>query len=115
MRLEIRQKNETAGDSRRSSLASLRSPAYLQAGAPSEFAMLFGSVGKFTNTEQVTTGVVRLTLVAVAFQAPPGAGAATTTVFPIVGQKFSLFAAHVPLLVTLIPSAYRTESAKNPS
>src|SRR5206468_4211160 len=61
------------------------------------------------------TGVWGLRLVAVALQAPPGAGATTCTVFPIVGQKFSLFAAHAPLLVTVTPSAYRTESAKNPS
>src|SRR5690242_11114373 len=90
------------------------SPAYLQAGAPSCVAMLFGSAGSFTYTEQYTVGACRFAFEIDALQPPPATTGAVA-VLPVVGHQATSPAAGAhaaPPTSCVTLALYLTESAK---
>src|SRR5437764_9611543 len=105
---------EAAGKPPPLNVLASSSPAYLQAGAPSCVAMVFGSAGSFTYTEQRTVGFWRLAFEIDALQPPPAVTGALA-VLPVVGHHATWPAAGAhaaPPTNCVTLALYLTESAK---
>src|ERR1051325_8320925 len=104
------------GDAPRRSCCPCYRRTYLQAGAPSDCAMLSGSAASFTKMEHVTDAGPGRVLFVIDASHPPPAALSVTRLLPVVGHQLTSPAAGVQatpptLLVTLV--LYLTESAKN--